>query len=100
MQLILFLVTDQLYQLSNRMKSISIPSSEGDLVLLTSGFAVPADCKVNGGEIEVDEAALTGESLPALKVQGCTCLMGSTVVRGEAICFHHVIFVVVIIPAY
>jgi H+-transporting ATPase len=36
----------------------------GDLVLLASGSAVPADCRVNEGEIEVDEAALTGESLP------------------------------------
>ncbi|CAM9802288.1 unnamed protein product, partial [Phaeothamnion confervicola] len=36
----------------------------GDLVLLGSGGAVPADCIVNCGQIDVDEAALTGESLP------------------------------------
>jgi magnesium-transporting ATPase (P-type) len=55
----------------------------GDLVLLASGSAVPADCRVNEGEIEVDEAALTGESLPVAKFQMSSCKMGSTVVRGE-----------------
>ena len=55
----------------------------GDLVLLASGSAVPADCRVNEGEIEVDEAALTGESLPVNMYQGSSCKMGSTVVRGE-----------------
>lgn len=55
----------------------------GDLVLLASGSAIPADSRVNEGEIEVDEAALTGESLPVAKFQSSNCLMGSTVVRGE-----------------
>jgi len=55
----------------------------GDLVLLGSGSAIPADCRVNEGEIDVDEAALTGESLPVTKFQGSSCKMGSTVVRGE-----------------
>eukprot|EP00981_Chlorochromonas_danica_P015754 scaffold14378_cov187-Ochromonas_danica.AAC.9 len=55
----------------------------GDLVLLASGSAVPADCRVNEGEIEVDEAALTGESLPVAMFQGSSAKMGSTVVRGE-----------------
>ena len=35
----------------------------GDLVLLGSGSAIPADCRVNEGEIDVDQAALTGESV-------------------------------------
>lgn len=55
----------------------------GDLVLLASGSAVPADCRINEGEIEVDEAALTGESLPVQKFHGDSVKMGSTVVRGE-----------------
>jgi len=55
----------------------------GDLVLLASGSAIPADCLVNNGTIEVDEAALTGESLPVTKYKGSECLMGSNVVRGE-----------------
>jgi len=55
----------------------------GDLVLLAAGSAVPADCRVNEGQIEVDQAALTGESLPVTIFQGQSCLMGSTVARGE-----------------
>ena len=55
----------------------------GDLVLLASGSAIPADCRVNHGEIEVDQAALTGESLPVTFYKGDSCKMGSNVVRGE-----------------
>ena len=45
--------------------------------------AIPADCRVNHSEIEVDQAALTGESLPVTFYEGDSCKMGSTVVRGE-----------------
>mmetsp|Transcript_29115 Transcript_29115/g.62739 ORF Transcript_29115/g.62739 Transcript_29115/m.62739 type:complete len:954 (+) Transcript_29115:166-3027(+) len=55
----------------------------GDLVLLASGSAIPADCVVNEGTIEVDQSALTGESLPVTMYKGSSCKMGSTVVRGE-----------------
>merc|ERR1719156_84981 len=66
----------------------------GDTVLLASGSAMPADCRVNVKErkadselavqqIDVDQAALTGESLPVTCYEGDPTLMGSTVVRGE-----------------
>eukprot|EP00595_Chromulina_sp_UTEXLB2642_P003247 CAMPEP_0196763184 /NCGR_PEP_ID=MMETSP1095-20130614/3616_1 /TAXON_ID=96789 ORGANISM="Chromulina nebulosa, Strain UTEXLB2642" /NCGR_SAMPLE_ID=MMETSP1095 /ASSEMBLY_ACC=CAM_ASM_000446 /LENGTH=723 /DNA_ID=CAMNT_0042115873 /DNA_START=42 /DNA_END=2210 /DNA_ORIENTATION=- len=55
----------------------------GDLALLASGSAIPADCIVNHGTIEVDQAALTGESLPVSMYRGSKALMGSNVVRGE-----------------
>lgn len=55
----------------------------GDVVLLSTGTAVPADCRVNEGEIDVDETALTGETHPVTKFQGGECKMGSTVVRGD-----------------
>ncbi|EFN51245.1 hypothetical protein CHLNCDRAFT_37518 [Chlorella variabilis] len=55
----------------------------GDLVLLGAGAAVPADCIVNEGRIEVDQAALTGESLPVTMYKGDTPKMGSTITRGE-----------------
>jgi H+-transporting ATPase len=42
----------------------------GDLVLLASGSAVPADCRVNEGTIDVDQAQLTGESLPVTMHKG------------------------------
>lgn len=58
----------------------------GDLVLLSCGAAVPADCRINQGinrTIDVDQAQLTGESLPVTMYAESLCLMGSTVVRGE-----------------
>ena len=59
----------------------------GDLVKLASGDAVPADCRMNLNkkvEIDVDQAALTGESLPVTFYAGDSVKMGSMVVRGEA----------------
>jgi len=55
----------------------------GDMVKLASGSAVPADCRVNEGQIDVDQAAMTGESMPVTMFKGDHCKMGSTVVRGE-----------------
>ena len=55
----------------------------GDCVQLASGSAIPADCRVNHSQIDVDQAALTGESLPVTFYKGDSCKMGSTVVRGE-----------------
>jgi H+-transporting ATPase len=55
----------------------------GDLCLLGAGSAVPADCIVNEGRLEVDQSALTGESLPVTMYKGDTPKMGSTITRGE-----------------
>jgi magnesium-transporting ATPase (P-type) len=57
----------------------------GDTILLASGSHVPADCRLQGtSSLEVDQSALTGESLPVTFYPGDSCKMGSTVVRGEA----------------
>eukprot|EP00239_Pterosperma_sp_CCMP1384_P003511 CAMPEP_0197850936 /NCGR_PEP_ID=MMETSP1438-20131217/16822_1 /TAXON_ID=1461541 /ORGANISM="Pterosperma sp., Strain CCMP1384" /LENGTH=913 /DNA_ID=CAMNT_0043464361 /DNA_START=162 /DNA_END=2903 /DNA_ORIENTATION=- len=56
----------------------------GDRVALNAGANVPADCKVcEGLPIDIDQAALTGESLPVTFYPGDIAKMGSTVVRGE-----------------
>ena len=55
----------------------------GDCILLKPGDIIPADCRVDTGQIDVDQAALTGESLPVTMYKGDSCKMGSTVVRGE-----------------
>jgi H+-transporting ATPase len=55
----------------------------GDLIELHSGGSVPADCMLNEKTIDVDEAALTGESLPVTMGKGDVAKMGSTVSQGE-----------------
>ena len=55
----------------------------GDLIALAVGAAVPADCRVNEGQIDIDQAQLTGESLPVTMYKGDKPKMGSTVARGE-----------------
>ena len=55
----------------------------GDLLMLGSGSAIPADARINHGELDIDQAALTGESLPVTMYKGDSCKMGSTAVRGE-----------------
>lgn len=53
-------------------QSRTIPIYElvpGDLVLVSEGLRVPADCQLVDGEVlSVDEAALTGESVPVTKL--------------------------------
>ncbi|MGC8588316.1 MAG: plasma-membrane proton-efflux P-type ATPase [Hydrogenobaculum sp.] len=56
-----------------------------DIVLLQSGFAVPADVEILEGAISVDQSSITGESLPKSLKPKDTAYMGSFVVRGEAI---------------
>ncbi|KAH8048058.1 hypothetical protein JL720_15920 [Aureococcus anophagefferens] len=55
------------------------------------GDIVPADCKLREGKaLEVDQAALTGESLPVTRGAGDTVFMGSVIRRGEleaVVCF-------------
>jgi len=78
-----------------------IPSEElvpGDIVLLTSGVKVPADLRLfSSKELRIDEAMLTGESIPAEKIvdsiheenltpgdQQNMAFMGTVVVSGRA----------------
>ena len=85
-------------------KLASLHSSElvpGDIVLLEAGDSVPADCRVlESASMKIEEAALTGESVPVEKhssvielAEGTEdvplgdrknmCYMGSTVVYGR-----------------
>merc|ERR1719272_1887860 len=56
----------------------------GDLVTLALGGAVPADCQLcEGKPVFIDQAALTGESLPVKMKPGDIAKMGSNVMNGE-----------------
>lgn len=63
----------------------------GDRLILASGAAVTADCVVCEGQrpVQVDQAAITGESLPVTMHTGSSIKMGSTVVHGECQAIVH-----------
>ena len=85
----------------------SVPSEElvvGDVILLEAGSAIPADCRIlESASLQIEEAALTGESVPVEKSSEAIgledakdvqlgdrknmCFMGSIVVygRGQAV---------------
>ena len=74
----------------------------GDIVVLEAGDSVPADCRIlECASLKIEEAALTGESVPANKTADVLtaadgkdvplgdrknmCYMGTTVVYGRAV---------------
>ncbi|KAJ6536698.1 hypothetical protein DFH09DRAFT_1249792 [Mycena vulgaris] len=57
----------------------------GDLISFKIGDIVPADCRLTESiNLSIDQAALTGESLPQSKKLGDPCFSGSTCKQGEA----------------
>lgn len=65
-----------------------MPSRElvpGDLIEMKAGEFVPADCVlVEGQQLDVDQSALTGESLPVTLLEGEKAKMGSVIKAGNA----------------
>jgi H+-transporting ATPase len=56
----------------------------GDIVKIRLGMIVPADLRLTGGDFaSIDQAALTGESLPVTKKVGDEAYSGSVVKQGE-----------------
>ena len=65
----------------------SVPARElvpGDAIRIRLGDIVPADSRLLSGDpVELDQSALTGESLPATKKEGDAVYSGSIIRRGE-----------------
>ncbi len=56
----------------------------GDVIRLRLGNIVPADARLLAGDpVQVDQSALTGESLPATRKPGEAVFSGSIIKRGE-----------------
>jgi Zn2+/Cd2+-exporting ATPase len=55
----------------------------GDIVLVRPGDRIPSDGKVIGGVSDVDEAPVTGESVPVIKEPGAAVFAGSINTNGE-----------------
>ncbi|KAI8452365.1 plasma membrane ATPase 1 [Phakopsora pachyrhizi] len=57
----------------------------GDIVSFKIGDVVPSDCRLfDAVNVSIDQAALTGESLPCSKSVGDQCFSGSICKQGEA----------------
>lgn len=54
----------------------------GDLILIKSGEQVPIDCKILWGDVQVNEAIVTGESAPVHKIAKDKLIGGSVVSDG------------------
>ena len=68
-------------------KWINPPARElvpGDVIRMRLGDIVPADARLlDGDPVEVDQSALTGESLPAERKSGDAVFSGSIIRQGE-----------------
>ena len=67
---------------------VSIPSRElvpGDIIRIRLGDIVPADVRLlESNPVEVDQSALTGESLPITREEADAVFSGSIIRQGEA----------------
>jgi H+-transporting ATPase len=64
-----------------------VPAQElvpGDVLHVRMGGLAPADFRVLEGQVLLDQAVLTGESLPVEASVGAPAYAGTTIKRGEA----------------
>jgi P-type Cu+ transporter len=67
---------EQIFPVENTMLHV------GDLILIKSGEQVPIDCKILWGDVQVNEAIITGESVPVHKVAKDKLIGGSLISDG------------------
>jgi P-type Cu+ transporter len=67
---------EQIFPVENTMLHV------GDLILIKSGEQVPIDCKILWGDVQVNEAIITGESVPVHKVAKDKLIGGSVISDG------------------
>ncbi len=67
---------EQIFQIENTQLKT------GDLILIKTGEQVPIDCKILWGDCAVNEAIITGESIPILKTKKDALIGGSTIDDG------------------
>ena len=78
---------DKVWKHENGQESL-VPVSDinvGDEFIVRTGNMIPLDGKVISGEMTVNQASMTGESLPVLKEEGGYVYAGTVVEEGECI---------------
>lgn len=67
-------------------KEVEIPVDEvllSDILLLSSGDQVCADCELISGSASIDESLISGESMPVKKEEGDTIFSGTFLTSGK-----------------
>jgi len=79
------LAMDASVERDGRWKAVSaVDLVPGDVVKLTLGGVVAADVRITGGEVQLDQSMLTGESVPIEAGIGVATFAGALIRRGEA----------------
>ena len=79
---------DQVWVRTGDDSEVLMPISQvrsGDLVVVRVGSIVPLDGVIDSGEIMVNQASLTGESVPVPKRPGMTIYAGTVVEEGSCV---------------
>ena len=58
---------------------------KGDKIVVRTGGMIPLDGTVVGGEATVNQASITGESMPVRKAEGSYAYAGTVVEEGECV---------------
>ncbi|MCD7745926.1 MAG: heavy metal translocating P-type ATPase [Lachnospiraceae bacterium] len=71
-----------------KLQEILVPVSDvraGDCIIVRMGGVIPLDGRVTGGECLVNQASITGESMPVRKREGSLAYAGTVVEEGECV---------------
>lgn len=76
---------DQVWKLAGDTEVLSSVNEivRGDNIIVRTGNMIPLDGRVISGEATVNQASITGESLPVLKTSGSYAYAGTVVEEGE-----------------
>ena len=81
------LQVDQVWRLTNGIQE-PVPLQDilpGDLIVVHTGHVVPLDGVIEQGDVMINQASLTGESVPAAKSSGTSVYAGSVVEEGSCV---------------
>ena len=77
---------EQVWLRTSEGQEVLVPVSEvrrGDMVVVRTGSMIPLDGKVTAGDAMVNQASMTGESVPVHKSEGSYVYAGTVVEDGE-----------------
>ncbi len=82
------LQVDQVWKLGENGEKIAVPLAgvePGDLIMIHTGHVIPLDGIVEQGDVMINQASLTGESVPVAKRPGSAVYAGSVVEEGNCV---------------